>query len=68
MKRMIFSLIGLVILTACANQETIMRNATGEARYCYLVHGSGFEKVAATAEYTKCLNDAGAAGFKRVDK
>jgi hypothetical protein len=68
MKKYILSLIALIVITGCANQETIMRNAAGETRYCYLVHDSTIAKIAAYDQYTKCLNDAGAAGFKRVDK
>lgn len=60
--------ISIALLSACANQETILRNSAGESRYCYLVHNSGFEKIAATDQYTKCMNDAGTAGFRRVEK
>ena len=68
MKRYVIALLGVILLSACANQETILRNAAGESRYCYLVHDSTLARIAATDQYTKCLNDAGAAGFKRVDQ
>ncbi len=68
MKTYIFSLLVLIVMSGCANQETILRNAAGETRYCYLVHDSTAARIAAYDQYTKCLNDAGAAGFKRVDK
>lgn len=68
MKRKLFLLLGLIVVSGCANKETILRNAAGETRYCYLVHDSTLAKIAATDQYTKCLNDAGTAGFKRVDK
>jgi len=62
------SLLALVALAGCANQETVLRNAAGEERYCYLVHDSTLAKIAAVGEYNKCLNDAGAAGFRRVER
>lgn len=66
MKTSAISLLVLVGLAGCANQETILRNTAGETRYCYLVHDSTLAKVTAVDQYTKCLNDAGAAGFRRV--
>jgi len=68
MKTYAIPLLALVALAGCANQETILRNAAGEERYCYLVHDSTLARIAAVGEYNKCLNDAGAAGFKRVEK
>lgn len=56
----------LCALCACANQETVLRNDAGETRYCYLVHDSTLARIPAQDQYTKCLNDAGTAGFKRV--
>jgi hypothetical protein len=54
-------------LSACAtNVETVLKNDTDQTRYCYLSHDSTLARVTATAEYNKCLNDAGAAGYKRV--
>lgn len=67
MKRYAVSLLALVALAGCANQETLLRNAAGEERYCYLVHDSTLAKIPAVGEYNKCLNEAGAAGFRRVD-
>lgn len=56
-----------VVLVACAtNVETVLRNDSGQTRYCYLSHDSTLARVTATAEYNKCLNDAGAAGYKKV--
>lgn len=68
MMRMCLVLIAAAALAGCANTETLMRNASGDTRYCYLVHNSGFERITATDQYTRCLNEAGAAGFQRVDK
>lgn len=55
------------ILAACAtNIETVLRNDAGQTRYCYLSHDSTLARVTATAEYNKCLNEAGSAGYKKV--
>lgn len=60
-------LLTMLAIAGCANQETVLRNAAGEERYCYLVHDSTLAKIPAVGEYNKCLNEAGAAGFRRVD-
>jgi hypothetical protein len=63
---------GIIVLSACAlmacatNIETTLRNDAGQIRYCYLSHDSTLARVTATAEYNKCLNEAGAAGYKKV--
>jgi hypothetical protein len=46
-------LLTMMAIAGCANQETILRNAAGEERYCYLVHDSTLAKIAATDQYTK---------------
>lgn len=63
-----FFLIGVAyLLTACAtNVETALKNDAGQIRYCYLSHDSTLARVTATAEYNKCLNEAGTAGYKKV--
>lgn len=54
-------------LAACAtNVETVLKNDAGQTRYCYLSHDSTLARVTATAEYNKCLNEAGTAGYKKV--
>lgn len=59
---------GILVLNACAtNVETAMKNDAGQTRYCYLSHDSTLARVTATGEYNKCLNEAGTAGFKRVN-
>jgi hypothetical protein len=55
------------MLAGCANTETMLRNDAGEIRYCYNVHQGGIERAAATDQYNRCLNDAGALGFRRVN-
>ena len=55
-------------LCACANTEATLRNDKGEQRYCYLVHRGGEERVVVSDRFNKCLNDAGAAGYRRVDR
>jgi hypothetical protein len=60
----VFCVIGI---TGCANTETVLKNDKGETRYCYLSHNGSIAVVAATGEYNRCLNDAGTAGFRRVN-
>jgi hypothetical protein len=62
------SLFALVLsLVACAtNVETVLRNDAGQVRYCYLSHDSSLARISAMGEYNKCLNEAGTAGFKKV--
>ena len=64
----IASLIAAVLsLVACAtNIETVLRNDAGQVRYCYLSHDSTLARVSAMGEYNKCLNEAGTAGYKKV--
>ena len=64
----ILTLIGATyLLTGCAtNVETTLKNDAGQIRYCYLSHDSTLARVTATAEYNKCLNEAGTAGYKKV--
>jgi hypothetical protein len=63
-----FFLIGVAyLMTACAtNVETALKNDAGQIRYCYLSHDSTLARVTATAEYNKCLNEAGTAGYKKI--
>lgn len=61
------SILLVSLLAACAtNVETVLRNDAGQTRYCYLSHDSTLARVTATAEYNRCLNEAGAAGFKKI--
>lgn len=62
------SLLAAVLsLVACAtNVETVLRNDAGQVRYCYLSHDSTLARVSAMGEYNKCLNEAGTAGYKKV--
>lgn len=56
-------------LAACAaNVTTTLKNSSGDTRYCYLVHDSTLARIPAVGEYNKCLNDAGAAGYKKVEE
>jgi hypothetical protein len=59
-------LVGLV-LTACAtNTETVLINERGDKRYCYLMNDHTLNSMGAVSEYNRCLNDAGASGFRKV--
>lgn len=54
-------------LAGCSSQA-ILVNDKGEKRYCYKESsGSIGSGAAATREYNRCLNDAGTAGFRKVD-
>lgn len=67
MMKVLLAMVVSTTLVACAtNVETVLRNDTGQTRYCYLSHDSTLARVSATAEYNKCLNDAGTAGYKKV--
>jgi hypothetical protein len=62
--------IALAVLALCGcatNEQTVLKNQAGETRYCYLVHDSTLARITAVGEYNKCLNEAGSAGFKRID-
>lgn len=59
--------IGLAMLTACATKtEAVLKNAAGDARYCYLVNDHTLTSIGAVAEYNRCLNEAGSAGYRQV--
>ena len=53
-------------IVACANTETVMRNDKGETRYCYLRDDGTTNSIGAVTEYSKCVNDAGTAGFRKM--
>ena len=63
----VLAVLGALALAACANTEATLRNAKGESRYCYLVYGIGGERTTVVDRFNKCLNDAGAEGFRRVE-
>jgi len=57
----------LLFLTACAtNTETVLQNEKGDTRYCYLTNDHTLTSIGAVSEYTRCMNDAGAAGYRKV--
>ena len=61
-------LIASATLFGCAaNVTTTLKNSSGDTRYCYLVHDSTLARIPAVGEYNKCLNEAGAAGYKKVE-
>jgi uncharacterized protein YceK len=65
----ILILIGLMTLAGCGTTttQTTLKNSNGQVRYCYLANDHTLISVGAMTEYNKCLNDAGTAGFKRVE-
>jgi hypothetical protein len=44
-----------------------MRNASGQERYCYWEHNYTLSDVGSKDAFNKCINDAGAKGFKKVN-
>jgi hypothetical protein len=68
MKKYTSLLVMLLALYGCATTETTLQNAAGEKRYCYLVPGGLVSGITARAQYSSCLNEAGAAGFKQVSQ
>ena len=57
----------LFVLTACAtNTESVLQNANGDTKYCYLTNDHTLNSMGAVSEYTRCMNDAGSAGYKKV--
>lgn len=56
--------LAVLLLAGCATSARLT-NDKGEHRYCYKSATGALSNVPATREFNKCLNDAGAAGFKR---
>jgi len=57
-----------VLLSACAtNTETVLKNERGETRYCYLTNDRTLSSIGAVNEYSRCVNEAGTAGFRKVN-
>jgi len=54
---------GTTTTTTTTTAKTILKNVAGETRYCYRANDGTLGSMGAMSEYTKCLNDAGAAGF-----
>ena len=57
------------LLAGCATTvtEAKLKNDKGETRYCYLSNDHTLVSMGAMSEYNRCLNDAGTAGFRKVD-
>ncbi len=58
----------LLVIAGCATlpDSATLINDKGEKRYCYKSQGGMISNAGAVREFNKCLNEAGAAGFKRV--
>lgn len=54
-------------IAGCASQSATLVNDKGEHRYCYKSATGTVSNIGATREYNKCLNEAGAAGFRMVE-
>lgn len=59
------ALISFLVLTGCVHNEAVLINDKGEKRYCYEDHNASLTSIGAVAEFNKCLNDAGTAGYRR---
>ena len=57
-------LLTLALLAGCAAQSATLINDKGEKRHCYKSATGAVSNIVAQREFNKCLNDAGAAGFK----
>jgi len=61
-------LLGLLAGCSTTHTQSTLKNDKGEVRYCYLANDHTLVSMGAMSEYNKCLNEAGAAGFKRIDE
>ena len=67
LKTLALELAACAALTACTTiTETALVNDAGQKRFCYLTNDHTLISVGAVAEYNRCLNDAGAAGFRKT--
>jgi len=68
MKRNTLTVISILLLvSACASKtEAILKNEKGETKYCYLTNDHTLVSVGAVTEFNRCMNEAGAAGFRQV--
>ena len=62
-------LVATGLLAGCSTTvtESKLKNDKGEIRYCYLSNDHTLVSMGAMSEYNRCLNDAGTAGFRKVD-
>jgi hypothetical protein len=68
MEKKIISLSVMVfVLCACTTTETILKNDKGDTRYCYVQNDRTISSIGAVTEYSRCVNEAGAAGYRKVN-
>lgn len=67
MRRTIYALLAAATVGACAADQATLVNDKGEKRYCYKDSGGAFSNIGRSRDFQKCMNDAGAEGFKRAD-
>ena len=58
----------LVFISGCASESATLVNDKGEKRYCYKSGGGALSNIGRSRDFDRCLNAAGAAGFKRVNE
>ena len=64
MKPFILLLTLPLLASGCAAQSAMLVNDKGEKRYCYKSATGAMSNIGAQREFNRCLNEAGAAGFK----
>jgi len=63
----LLALCALLVMTACATHtESVLQNEKGDTKYCYLTNDHTLTSMGAVSEYTRCMNEAGAAGYRKV--
>jgi hypothetical protein len=65
MKVFVILALTAMMLAGCVHNEVVLVNDRGEKRYCYEDHNASITSIGAVAEFNKCLNEAGTAGFRR---
>ena len=64
--RTIYLAVLVAMVAGCAAENATLVNEKGEKRYCYKDSGGAMSNIGRSRDFQKCMNEAGAAGFKRV--
>jgi uncharacterized protein YcfL len=65
-KILLLSISSFILISCTTHTETLLKNEKGDTRYCYLTNDHTLVSVGAVSEYNRCMNEAGAAGYKKV--
>lgn len=63
---LIITLAAGLVAARATKTETVLKNASGDVRYCYLVNDHTLVSMGVVTEYNRCLNEAGAAGYRQI--